>query len=87
MDKTKNQRKLSPTTSTESHSFSLDNHSTRQRRTMAQNINIKLDGLDELMVKEILQKESSKHKNNKQTLFLEALHTYYQSKVKNGWRH
>ena len=53
---------------------------------MAQHINIKLDGLDELMLKEILQKEGSKHKGSKQNMFLEILRCYYQSKVDKGWR-
>ena len=49
-------------------------------------ITTRVEGMDELILKEIMTKEGNLHKHNNSNLMLEAQRTYYNLKQQTNWR-
>ncbi len=53
---------------------------------MASNVSVKLDGLDDVIMNEIMRRKSSAFRGRKENVLLEGLRTFYDFNEARNWR-
>ena len=61
-------------------------HINIRRKQMASNVSVKLDGLDDVIMNEIMRRKSSTFRGRKENVLLEGLRTFYDINEARNWR-